>query len=288
VQLFTIAALTLREVVRRRLVAAIGLLTLISVGLTTWGFYKLTTLTGPAGHPIPHAELMLTVSFLVIFIAYGFSVILAVGASLLAAPSIAGDIESGIALAMLPRPLRRSDLLLGKWFGMTVLAVGYTAFVVAIELFLIKWVTGYGPPHPVEAMVFLAAEAVVMLSFTMLFSTCFSAITAGAIALVLFGLAWISGFVGMIGAQFNNRSITNVTTAISLVLPTDGMWRSAVYNLEPAAVIAAAHTNFAEAVRGAGPFTEAEPPPPAYLAWTGCWLIGVLGLAVWSFNRRDL
>jgi ABC-type transport system involved in multi-copper enzyme maturation permease subunit len=288
VQLFTIAALTLREVVRRRLAAAIGLLTLISVGLTTWGFYKLTTLTDPAGHPIPRAVLMLTLSFLVIFIAYGFSVILAVGASLLAAPAIAGDIESGIALAMLPRPLRRSDLLLGKWLGMTALAIGYTALVVAIELLLIKWVTGYVPPHPVGATVFLAAEAVVMLSFTMLFSTRFSAITAGAIALVLFGLAWISGFVGMIGAQFNNRSITDVTTAISLVLPTDGMWRSAVYNLEPAAVIAAAHTNFGEAVRGAGPFTEAEPPPPAYLVWTGCWIVGVLGLAVWSFNRRDL
>jgi hypothetical protein len=171
---------------------------------------------------------------------------------------------------------------------MAALVTAYAAAAGTVELLLIKWVTGYVPPHPFAAITFLAAEAVVMLSFTVLYSTRFSAITAGAIALVLFGLAWISGFVGMIGAQFNNRSIANVTTAVSLVLPTDGMWRSAVFNLEPAAVVALAHANLGEAVRGAGPFTEAEPPPPAYLAWTGGWVLGVLGLAVWSFNRRDL
>lgn len=284
----TIASLTLLEAVRRRLAITVGILTLIIVALTSWGFYKLATLAGPSGHPLSRVELLGATSFFVIFIAYGFSVILAVGASLLAAPSIAGDIESGIAHAILPRPIRRSELLMGKWLGMSVLLVGFSAIVGAVELTIVAWITGYIPPHPAAAIAFLAAEAIVMLSLTLMCSTRFSAITAGAIALVLFGLAWISGFVGMIGTQFHNRSILNVTTAISLVLPTDGMWRSAVYNLEPAAVVAAARANVGDSVRNVGPFTEAEPPPPAFIIWTGCWTVAILVLAVWSFNRRDL
>lgn len=283
----TIAGLTLLEVVRRRLAITVGLLTIVVIALTTWGFYKLTTLPGPNGHPLTRVEVLGATSFLTIFIAYGFSVIIAIGASLLAAPSIAGDIESGIVLAVLPRPIRRSEVLLGKWLGIAMLAICFTAAVGAVQLMLIKWITGYSPPHPATAIAFLAAEAIVMLSLTTLLSTRFSAITAGAIALVLFGLAWISGFVGMIGAQFHNRSILNATTTISLILPTDGMWRSAVYHLEPAAVIAVAHTD-AEDARGLGPFTEAEPPPDAFLAWTGFWVLAVLSGAIWSFNRRDL
>lgn len=287
-RIFSIARLTLLEVVRRRLAATVAILTLLVIVLTSWGFYKLATITGPNGHHLSRLELFGACSFFVIFIAYGFSVILAVGASLLAAPSIAGDVESGIALAMLPRPLRRSELLLGKWLGMAVLITGFSAIVGTLEFALIAWITGYAPPHPAAAIVFLAAEAIVMLSLTTMCSTRFSAITAGAIALVLFGLAWISGFVGMIGSQFHNRSILNVTTAISLVLPTDGMWRSAVYNLEPAVVIAAAHSNALNSVQNVGPFTEADPPPPAYLVWTACWTVAVLAIAVASFNRRDL
>jgi ABC-type transport system involved in multi-copper enzyme maturation permease subunit len=288
VRIFTIAQLTLLEAIRRRLAATVGVLTVLIIGLTSWGFYKITTLTGPHGHHLSRLELLATCSFFVIFIAYGFSVILAVGASLLAAPAVAGDVESGIALAMLPRPLRRGELLLGKWLGMAVLLFGFSALVGSLELLLVAWITGYAPPHPAAAIAFLAAEAIVMLSLTTMFSTRFSAITAGAIALVLFGLAWIAGFVGMIGAQFHNQSILNVTTAISLVLPTDGMWRSAVYNLEPAVVIAAAHAGGQTSLQTVGPFTEADPPPPAFLIWTGFWTAAVLTIAVVSFNRRDL
>jgi TRAP-type C4-dicarboxylate transport system permease small subunit len=101
--LLTIASLTLREAARRRLGTAVAALALMVVGLTAWAFWKLTTITGPSGAPLPALEKAATFSVLVLLLAYMFSVVLAVGAAFIAAPAIAGDVESGIVLAMLPR-----------------------------------------------------------------------------------------------------------------------------------------------------------------------------------------
>jgi ABC-type transport system involved in multi-copper enzyme maturation permease subunit len=286
--ILTIAWLTILEVIRRRLALAVGVLTLLAVGLTGWGFHKLTTLTDRAGHPVPHAELFFTLSFLVIFIAYMFSVILAIGAAFLGAPALAADIESGIALAMLPRPIQRWELVLGKWLGSALLLSVFAAIAAAAELTMVYLLTGYAPPHPLLAVAYLVGQSLVVLSFTMLCSTRLAPVTSGIVALVLFGLVWIAGFVGMIGEQFGNRSITDVTTAISLVLPTDGLWRGAVFNLEPAAIIALTRAAAGDAARAAGPFFVGSPPVAAYIYWACGWVAGVLALAIVSFNRRDL
>jgi len=49
----------------------------------------------------------------------------------------------------------------------------------------------------------------------------------------------MGGIVGGVGAAFNNATITHVGTATKLILPTDGLWRGAVWSLEPSIVIAA-------------------------------------------------
>src|SRR5260221_9379922 len=77
------------------------------------------------------------------------------------------------------------------------------------------------------------------MAFALLLSTRLSGMVGGVIALVLFGIAWIGGIVGGIGAAFDNAGITHVATATKLILPTDGLWRGAVYALEPQALVGA-------------------------------------------------
>ena len=50
-----------------------------------------------------------------------FSFVLALGAAFVGAPSIHNDVESGVMLAILPRPVRRSEVVLGKWLGLALL-----------------------------------------------------------------------------------------------------------------------------------------------------------------------
>lgn len=280
--LFAIARLTLRETVRRRLVLAVAILTVLAIGVTGWGFSRLNSLRS-GGQPVPHAEVMASAAILVILVAYMFSFVLAVGAAFLAAPAVAGDVESGLVLALLPRPIRRSDFVLGKWLGLAVLLVVYSALAAGLELGVVRLVTGYLPPHPVAAVAFLAGQSLVLLTLALLFSTRLAPMTGGIIAIVLFGLAWIAGIAEALGAAFDNQAIINAGAVVGLLVPTDGLWRGAVYNLEPAAM-AAIGSDWARN----NPFGVSAAPTMPYLVWAAGWLAVALGLAVLRFARRDL
>ena len=279
--LLTIAGLTLREAVRRRLLLAVFILTVIIIAATGWGFSRIATFTRN-GQPISHVEVLSTTAEFVLLIAIMFSFILAVGSAFLAAPSIAADVESGLALALLPRPIRRSDVVLGKWLGMTALLAAYTALVSLLELAVIRVVTGYTPPHPVVAVLFLIGQAVVLLTLAILGSTRLPSITGGIIALVLFGVAWIFGIVTQVGATFHNATITTAGTIVSLILPTDGLWHGVQYNLQPAAITALANA------QGEGGIVSGTAPTTPYIVWAVAWVVAMLLLSVRSFARRDL
>src|SRR6266581_1447142 len=65
-----IARLTVQEASRRRLLLALVILTLIVVGISAWGFYKITTVTGPNGKPPSHEEVIIVSSQLLIFVTF--------------------------------------------------------------------------------------------------------------------------------------------------------------------------------------------------------------------------
>jgi ABC-type transport system involved in multi-copper enzyme maturation permease subunit len=281
--LLIIARLTLHEAGRRRLLHAVAILTVLVISLTAWGISRITTLHDSSGQPLPHSEVMATAAGLVIMLAFMFSFVLAIGAAFLAAPAIAGDVDSGLVLALLPRPLRRSQLVLGKWLALAALLVVYGGLAGGVELAMVKALTGYLPPHPVQAVAFLAGESVVVLTLALLGSTRLASMTCGIVVLALFGVTWIAGIAESVGVAFHNTAITTAGTVMSLLLPSDGLWRGAVYNLEPAALVALGNV----ATR-TDPFAVSGPPPAPYLVWAVAWVAVILGLAALSFRRRDL
>ena len=280
--LLIIARLTLREAARRRLLHAVAILTVLVIGLTGWGISRIATLHS-GGQPLPHSEVMATTAGLVIMLAYMFSFVLAIGAAFLAAPAIAGDVDSGLVLALLPRPLRRSQFVLGKWLALAALLVVYGGLASAVELAMVWVLTGYLPPHPVEAVVFLAGESLVLLTLALLGSTRLAPMTCGIVVLALFGVTWIAGIAESVGVAFHNSAITTAGTVVSLLMPSDGLWRGAVYNLEPAILVAVGG-----ATSRTNPFSVAAPPPTPYLVWAVGWVVVMLSLAALSFRRRDL
>jgi ABC-type transport system involved in multi-copper enzyme maturation permease subunit len=283
----TIARLTLREASRKRLLIAVAILTIIIAALSDWGFHRLMQLpcNGPGSGPCAPSELRILAATLLILLAFMFSFVLALGAAFVAAPSISTEIESGVILAILPRPIRRSDVVIGKWLGLIVLLALYAGVAWGIEFVLAKFALNYVPPHPIEAIGFVMLEGVVVLTATLLGSTRLPAMTCGIIILVLFGMAWVAGIVGGVGAAFHSRTVQNIGTVSSLVLPTDALWRGAIYNLEPAAMIA---TEGASRESRGNPFFVPSAPTTAYLVWVFAWIAAFLGLATWSFRQREL
>jgi ABC-type transport system involved in multi-copper enzyme maturation permease subunit len=118
---------TIREAARRRLLLALLILTIALIALTGWGFSRIAVLTGPDGTPLAPSEIQLAASQLLVLVAFMFSGVLALSAVIVAAPSISGDVESGIALAVLARPVSRYQMVVGKWIAFAVLIAVYTA-----------------------------------------------------------------------------------------------------------------------------------------------------------------
>jgi len=280
-RVLTIARLTILEASRRKLLIALAELTVVVVVLTSWGFSRLPTM-----RDVTPAEVRLAASQLTILVAFMFSGVLALGSTLVAAPSIASDIESGIALAILPRPIRRSEVLMGKWLGLAVLVTLYAGGSGLLELLGIWLGTGYLPPNPVAALALVAAEGIVLMSLALLLSTRMAPMTGGVVALVLFFVAWIGGIALAIGQVFDNETIKNIGRGSRALIPTDGLWHGAIFYLEPSEVLAAAQA--AGRARAGNPFFADTPPSVWYIVFVVAWILLVLMLANWSFARRDL
>jgi ABC-type transport system involved in multi-copper enzyme maturation permease subunit len=281
-----IARLTVQEAARRRLLLALIILTLIVVGFSAWGFNKIPTMTRSNGTHLPPDQVALITSQLLIVVTFMFSGVLALSAAVVAGPLISAEVESGLLLAMLARPLRRSEIVIGKWLGLAILVAIYAAGAGFLELAAVDWATGYVPPHPVELLTFVAAEGLVLLSLGLALSTRLSGITAGVIALVAWLMAWIAGVVGDIGTGLQNQPLQNVGVVSHLLLPSDGLWRGAIYAMEPDSLIAAMRA-LGTAGR-ANPFAAVDPPPLEFLMWVVVWFALMLGLSVWSFRTREI
>jgi ABC-type transport system involved in multi-copper enzyme maturation permease subunit len=216
-----------------------------------------------------------------------FSFVLAMTAAFLGAPAIAADLESGVAHAMLARPIRRSDLVVGRWLGLVAVIALYAAASGLLEIGAVRFVSGYGPPNPFLAVVFLAAQAVVLMTFAMLLSTRLPAIAGGAICVVLFGLGWMAGVFAGVGKVFDAGPLVAAAEASRWILPSDGLWRGTIYALEPSVVIAGVAGRAGPASE-ANPFFASSPPPTSFLLWSAAWVVIVLALTAWSLSRRDV
>jgi ABC-type transport system involved in multi-copper enzyme maturation permease subunit len=282
--MLTIARLTITETIRRRIALVLLGLTVVSVILTTWGMERLVSLARADG--VEEFRIYLVVSQLLILVAFMFSFVLAMTAAFLGAPAIATDLESGVAQSMLARPIRRADLVVGRWFGLVVVIAAYAMLSGLLEIAAIGFVSGYYPPQPFQAVGFLAAQAVVLLTLALLFSTRLPAIAAGAICVVLFGLGWMAGVFSVIGRFFDATPLVAAAEASRWLLPSDGLWRGTIYGLEPPLFLFVALGR--NVPSGANPFSAAGPPLPEFLLWSAGWVVVVLGLAVISLRRRDL
>jgi ABC-type transport system involved in multi-copper enzyme maturation permease subunit len=283
--MIVIARLTVRELIRRRVVWVLVGLTIVSVVLVGWGLERLVTLARDDG--AREVEIRIGVSQVLILVAFMFSFVLAMTAAFVGAPAIGGDLESGVALAILARPLRRTEVLLGRWLGSAFVVVAYTVASGLLAVAAAALVSGFGPPDPILAVCFLSGQALVLLTLTLALGSVLPSIAAGAIAVVGYGLGWMAGVLAGVAAALGVGLLGQVAEASRWLFPSDGLWRGVIYGLEPPVVVLLA-AGRAPHLADANPFYAAAPPPLPFVIWSILWIALVLGLASWRFERRDL
>jgi hypothetical protein len=142
---------------------------------------------------------------------------------------------------------------------------------------------GFVPSNAGLALALILLEATVMLTISIAGGTRFSTVTNGMIALGLFGLGFLGGWVEMMGVMIvqgeaGRVAIRNIGTIISLLVPADAVWRLAAYYMLPAIARDLALT----------PFSSMYPPSGAMVVWAIGYIAVVGVIAVRQFNNRAL
>ena len=276
-----IARLTLREAFRRRLLWVLVGLTIVIVVLTFWAFSRIAEAS-----PITGPVQMLGVSQVTVMLAFMFSFVLAMTAVFAGAPAIGPDIENGLLLAVLARPIHRAEVMLGRWLGLAAVLVVYALVAGYLELAAVVLATGYAPVDPIMAPVYLACESLVLLTLAIVLSTRIAAVAGGAVAVVGYGLAWMGGIMGGVGQAFHNDVLTGAGVLARLVLPSDVLWRGSAGALTPPeGTLGSAGVN--AALYRFSPFSG-EPPSLPWLAWCVVWVVGALAIGILLLRRREL
>ena len=92
----------------------------------------------------------------------------------------------------------------------------------------------------------------------------------------------IKRLVEFIGAMVQNDGMVNLGIVISLLVPSDAIWKAASFYAQSPLFLAIG------GARGQIPFIGAAPPTASLVAWALAYPVVFLLLAVRSFSRRDL
>lgn len=276
--LFTIAHLTIHEARRRRIVAAAAVcgaaFLIVFWAASYFAFRAIEANTDMAF--VMRQALMASLTFLGL---YATNFLCALMAVLLPVDALAGEIESGVMQTLASKPVRRADIVLGKWLAHSAIVSAYLLFLSAGVLLAARVITGYVALHVGTSLALMLLEAVLLVAASIAGGSRLSTVTNGVLVFGWYGVAFIGGYVEQVGTMGGFTAVANVGIVASLLSPADALWRRASFTLMP------------PAVRTLGPVAALIAPsaPSALMVWWGVgFLVVLLAWAVRSFQRRSL
>lgn len=209
-----------------------------------------------------------------LYVVHFLTIMLAIFASV---DTIAGEIATHTIQTLVTKPIRRWQIVLGKWLGYAVMLVLYLGLLGGGLILITNLLTGYTPPNPAQGLGLLMIEATVLIALALLGGTRLSTLTNGVVLFMLYGLAFIGAWVEQIGALLQSDAAVRVGIVTSLLLPVEALWRRAAYLMQPPLA-----NSFPS------PFSISSVPSPAMVLYALLYIVVVVGLAMRVFGKRDL
>ena len=277
-----IIGLTIREAARRRVLWGLLILTIAFLALYALGLgFVHGQIVEHGGLPRGARRLFSlddVYNFWLTAALYAANFLIVMMAVLTSVDTLAGEIASGTIQSIAVKPLRRSDVLLGKWLGFVLILGVYTVVLVGGVIVVTALITGYTPPHILCGLGLMFLEALALLSVSLLGGTRLSTLATGVLGFGLFGLAFIGGWIEQIGSfpGIESEPAVAIGHLASLVMPSEALWRYALSQVSS----------------GLNPFNllfaASAPPDPGVVGYAAAFTGVMLLLATLSFQRRDL
>jgi len=278
-----LANLTFREAIRRRIVLAglalgISFLVIYSIGLHFILIdirQEFTLRDLPARQNFMNVEMQ---NFFLMAGLYAITFLSIAMAALLGADTLAGEINSGTIQTIVSKPIRRADVILGKWLGFAGLLGLYLLFMaggVVLSMFI---QSSYVADNLLNGLGLIYLETLLIMTITLMCSASFPALATGGIVFGMYGLAFIGGWIEQIGAIFQNPTAVKVGIITSLIIPSESLWRRAAFEMQTPL----------SGVLGMSPFAATSVPSLLMVIYAILYLVVALILSIRIFQRRDL
>lgn len=281
-KIWILARITFLEAIRRRIVLTGLILGSLFLVVYSIGFYMIFTaisneaaLEGTAIARVMQNEMS---NFLMMAGLYAVTFLSVAMGALLSADTLAGEISSGTIQTILTKPLRRSDVVLGKWLGFAGLLALYLLLMAGGTVLSVFLQSGYLPRNLLSGVSLIYLEALLVMTFSLACSSTMPALATGGTVFGLYGLSFIGGWIEQIGAIFHNPTAIQVGIATSLLFPTEAIWRRATFEMQSAF----------GAVLQMTPFVTLSVPNQLMIAYALLYLLIALIAAVRIFQNRDI
>jgi ABC-type transport system involved in multi-copper enzyme maturation permease subunit len=209
---------------------------------------------------------------------YAANLLTVMTAVLLPVDTLSGEISSGVMQTLAVRPIRRRDIVLGKWLGHWIVMASYFALLSGGVLAVTAGLAHFTPPRTELGLPLMLLGGTVLLTLSIAGGSRLSTVTNGMLAFGLFGLAFIGNWVEQIGAMAGNNAAQQIGTVASLLMPGEALWQLAASHMQPAIL----------RDLGASPFSPVSVPSTAMIWWAVGYVVVVLALGLRSFGRRAL
>ncbi|HKQ57515.1 MAG TPA: ABC transporter permease [Candidatus Eisenbacteria bacterium] len=274
-RILVLAHLTLHEALRRRvLLAALigGGAFLILYGV---GFHFIARDVGK------HATLLerrIALTAITLAGLYAVNLLSVMSAVLLPVDALSGEIGTGSIQTLAAKPVRRSEIVLGKWLAYVIVVLGYLTVMAGGVLTIAAVIGKFTPPNPTAAIPLMLVEMLLLVSVSIAGGTRLSTVTNGMAAFGLYGIAFIGNWVEQIGTFVDNVAARNVGTVASLIMPAESLWQRAAWLMQPTIMRELQIT----------PFSPASVPSPAMVWWAAGYTVVLLVVAIRGFSKRGL
>ncbi|OPX88502.1 MAG: ABC-2 family transporter protein [Pelotomaculum sp. PtaB.Bin104] len=269
--------LTFKEIIRRRILLVTVILAAIFLALYGTGVhYGYQEMSRGAGL----LKALIVPMFLALGLYFG-SFIISFLAVMAAVGTVSSEIENGVMHAIVPGPVRRSSILLGKFFGYGLMLSIFSALFYLAILLIVHYNTGLDVPVKVASAGLFCLQPLILLALALFGSTFLSTLANGIGVFMLYTIGVIGGMLEQIGYLAGSNVLVNIGIVSSLLMPADAIYRKIVYTL-----LSVPGASFSTSMLG--PFGSSTEPSVWMLVYTGFYILGFLLLAMRVFNRRDI
>jgi len=192
--------------------------------------------------------------------------------------TLSGEISSGTIQTLLAKPVRRWEIVLGKWIGFAGMLTLYLLLMMGGTLAVAYLISGYIPPNFLRSLGLLWLNCLLLLTVSFLGGSVLSTLANGVLVFGLYGIAFVGGWIEQIGSLMENRTAIEVGIVSSLFLPSEALWKRAAFEMQ---------TPLARTF-GLSPFISASIPSLTMIGYAVLYTLVALTLTLRWFSRRDL